>query len=154
MLRSYDTAQTNPVPASGSDSHAEGGGTEASGEKSHAEGSGSIASGVSSHAEGFYTTASGNYAHAEGISTVANHQAQHTFGKYNIEDNSDAAATLPGNYIEIVGNGTAVDNKSNARTLDWSGNEALAGSLTLGLGTANEITITAAQLKQLLDLLL
>jgi hypothetical protein len=41
----------------------------------------------------------------------------------------------------------------NARTLDWSGNESLAGGLTLGMGTSNEVTISAAQLKALLALL-
>lgn len=56
-------------------------------------------------------------------------------------------------YAEICGNGTADNARSNARTLDWSGNEALAGSLTLGKGTADETTITAAQLAQLLALL-
>jgi len=52
-----------------------------------------------------------------------------------------------------VGNGTAEDARSNARTLDWSGNETLQGSLTLGMGTADETTIYAAQLKALLAML-
>ena len=55
-------------------------------------------------------------------------------------------------HIEIVGKGTS-SARSNARTLDWAGNEALAGGLTLGKGTADETTITAAQLKALLALL-
>ena len=33
------------------------------------------------------------------------------------------------NYIEIVGNGTTSDARSNARTLDWQGNERLRGNL-------------------------
>ena len=56
-------------------------------------------------------------------------------------------------YVEIVGNGTADNARSNARTLDWDGNEYLAGSITLGKGTTDEVTLTAAQLKQLLALL-
>ena len=48
--------------------------------------------------------------------------------------------------IEIVGNGTGANAKSNARTLDWSGNETLAGGITLGKGTANETSLTAAEL--------
>lgn len=68
-------------------------------------------------------------------------------------DSSQSAATEKGTYVEIVGNGTNNNNRSNARTLDWSGNESLAGSLTLGKGTADEVTITAAQLAQLLALL-
>ena len=34
-------------------------------------------------------------------------------------------------YAEIVGNGTYNGNRSNARTLDWNGNEWLAGGLTI-----------------------
>lgn len=64
-------------------------------------------------------------------------------------------------YVEIVGNGYAemddqfnvTEYRSNARTLDWDGNESLAGSITLGKGTTDEVTLTAAQLKQLLALL-
>lgn len=62
------------------------------------------------------------------------------FGEYNALDPNWAAATAAterGTYVEIVGNGTA-GSLSNARTLDWSGNETLAGKLTLGAGpTAN-----------------
>lgn len=50
-------------------------------------------------------------------------------GKYNIEDTTNT-------YAEIVGNGTADNARSNARTLDWSGNETLAGGLTLGVPLA------------------
>ena len=41
-----------------------------------------------------------------------------------------AGANERGTYIEIVGNGTADNARSNARTLDWSGNEILTGSST------------------------
>lgn len=98
------------------------------------------------------TTTSGDYSHAEGTATIANHLSQHVFGEYNIEDPSTAQANARGNYVEIVGNGSE-NAKSNARTLDWSGNEVLQGSLTLGKGTADETTITATQLKALLALL-
>lgn len=133
--------------------HAEGTSTTASGVASHAEGSHSTASGGSSHAEGYYATASGSNSHAEGTNTVANHKSQHVFGEYNIADASDAAGTARGNYAEVVGNGTSDAARSNARVLDWSGNEKLAGGLTLGMGTADEVTVTAAQLKALLALL-
>ena len=80
----------------------------ASGDASHAEGISNIASGIAAHAEGYGTKASSNY--------------QHTLGKFNIEDTNNT-------YVEIVGNGTRSNNKSNARTLDWSGNEVLAGTV-------------------------
>ena len=139
--------------ASGWSSHAEGLETTASGVNSHAEGANTTASGGASHAEGTRTTASGPYSHAEGLYTTANHLGQHVFGTYNVADPSNNQPLTKGNYVEIVGNGTAENATSNARTLDWSGNEVLQGSITLGAGTADETTITAAQLKALLALL-
>lgn len=118
--------------AGGENSHAEGTGTTASGTNSHAEGLSSTALGLCSHAEGDNTTASGKNSHAEGNYTTANHKCQHVFGEYNIADPSLNSASTRGNYIEIVGNGTTTTNHSNARTLDWSGNETLAGNLTIG----------------------
>lgn len=138
--------------ASGIASHAEGGGATASGAAAHAEGQATTASGVNSHAEGNGTTASGTRSHAEGYQTIAKNASQHVFGEYNIADPSTHSDSLHGTYVEIVGNGTA-SARSNARTLDWDGNEALAGSLTLGKGTADEVTVTAAQLKQLIAML-
>ena len=133
--------------------HSEGGRTQAIGYYSHAEGQNTQAVGNVSHAEGSDTVASGGRAHAEGDYTIANHRAQHVFGQYNVADQSSAIANDRGNYVEIVGNGTEENERSNARTLDWNGNEALQGSLTLGKGTVDETTITAAQLKALLALL-
>lgn len=111
-------------------SHAEGSFTEASGGYSHAEGQRTVSSGAISHAEGSYTVASGSRSHSEGEHTIANHHSQHVFGQYNIADPSEAAATARGTYVEIVGNGTADNARSNARTLDWNGNEILAGTIT------------------------
>ena len=120
--------------ASGTESHAEGSFATASGNYSHAEGSNTTASEAGSHAEGWYTTASGTGSHAEGGNTIANHAYQHVFGAYNEEDSNVSTASQRGNYIEIVGNGTATNARSNARTLDWDGNEELAGTLTTGIG--------------------
>lgn len=131
--------------ASGPASYSEGQQTVASGNMAHAEGNYTIASGSTSHAEGRYTTASGGRSHAQGDSTIANHYAQHTMGAFNEADPSTAAATERGNYIEIVGNGTADDARSNARTLDWEGNEWLAGSLSIGSSTLTEDDITVWQ---------
>lgn len=87
--------------------------------------------GSCSFTQGSNIVASGQYSHGEGWWTIANHRSQHVFGEYNIADVSSATVSNRGNYIEIVGNGT--DNaRSNARTLDWSGNEVLAGNLTIG----------------------
>lgn len=140
-------AEGSETTASGNYSHAEGNRTTASGICSHAEGSETTASGNTSHAEGEGTTASGIASHAEGEGTIANHRSQHVFGQNNIEDPSTDPSYSRGTYVEIVGNGTD-DTRSNARTLDWSGNMWLAGSLSLG-----NTTITEAQLQSLLALL-
>lgn len=120
--------------ATGKASHAEGGApsslrsTKATGNFSHAEGNITTASGDYSHSEGCRTTSAGQGSHAEGEWTTASNKSQHVFGECNAYDGSSAAATERGNYVEIVGNGTT-SNRSNARTLDWSGNERLAGDL-------------------------
>ena len=97
--------------------------TTASGENSHAEGYGTKALGERSHAEGSNTEASGNYSHAEGYYTIASGEKQHVQGKNNIADTTSA---------HIVGNGAAEDSKSNAHTLDWSGNAWFAGDVYIG----------------------
>ena len=133
----------NGNKSSGSSSHVEGSFNYSSGSHSHVEGYGSSsldygvmnymnrASGYASHAEGNCTVANGDYSHAEGHSTIASSDYQHVFGRCNIEDTDDE-------YIEIVGNGTGSRSInqvplptecSNARTLDWNGNESLLGNL-------------------------
>ena len=141
---SYSHAEGGTTKATGALSHAEGGSTTAAGALSHAEGSNTIASGNVSHAEGYNTTASGVESHAEGHYTIAKANYSHVSGQYNVED-------LNNTYAEIIGIGTSNSSRKNGRTLDWSGNEQLAGSLTLGLGTTDQTTVTAAQLKQLLS---
>ena len=130
-------AEGNNTKALGDYSHAEGASREASGAASHAEGYSTIASGQSSHAEGNQTTASGNYSHAEGDNatasglvshaegsgTTAQGNNQHVQGKFNIADTTSAY---------IVGNGSRYSNKSNAHTLDWSGNAWFAGDVYTG----------------------
>lgn len=126
-------AQGSGTMASGTDSHAEGYYTVASGSGSHVEGSSSTASGGNSHAEGIYTTAIGSYSHTEGRYTTASYRSQHVFGEFNINDSIiNTQPTERGTYIEIVGNGTGNASRSNARTLDWQGNERIAGDLTFG----------------------
>ena len=121
--------------ASGQYSHAEGYQTTASESFAHSEGSHTIASGSGSHAEGLSTKASGYRSHAEGLNTIAQRASQHVFGEYNIADTKidtgyveKNMVSRKGSYVEIVGNGTADSSRSNARTLDWHGNEVLQGT--------------------------
>lgn len=129
------------------------------GNRNETHGAGASAFGYQSKAVGSYaeshgaiTEASGMMSTTHGFRTKANHKSQFVFGEYNVEDDSTANANSRGKYVEIVGNG-AKNALSNARTLDWQGNESLAGGLTLGKGTADEVTLSAAQLKRLLALL-
>lgn len=65
---------------------------------------------IGSHIEGFGNSIIGDY--------------QHVQGKYNAAD---------ANKAFIIGNGTADNARSNALTVDWSGNTAIAGDLTTGV---------------------
>ena len=136
-------AEGQTTEASGRLSHAEGSQTKASGEASHAEGSGTIALGYASHAEGDGTKASHMYAHAEGDHTIASEWASHTEGKGTIA--KDEAQHVQGKYniessslAHILGNGTRggspdyTISRSNAHTIDWSGNAWFAGDVYTG----------------------
>ena len=115
-------AEGNNTEASGDSSHAEGWKTIASGNRSHAEGWETTSQNLCSHAEGQKTIASGDYSHAEGYNTTASGEYQHVQGKWNIADTTSA---------HIIGNG-AFQNRSNAHTLDWSGNAWFAGDVYTG----------------------
>jgi len=117
--------------ASGNYSHVEGNKNIASGDSSHAEGGDTIASGSYTHAEGYKTTASGYYSHAEGYGTVAQRKSQHVIGEYNAYDMT-GGQTTHGKYLSIAGNGADESNRSNAYTLDWSGNGCFAGDVYVG----------------------
>ena len=129
--------------ASGFASHSEGRETTASGYCSHTEGVETTASGYYSHTEGDSSTASGMCSHAEGVGTTASNKAQHVFGMYNTVDNT-GSATTKGTYVEIVGKGTADGARSNARTLDWSGNEWVAGTITAAGGFSGNLSGNAS----------
>lgn len=93
------------------------------GDYSFAEGYNNEASGNYSHAEGFETTASSDYSHAEGMGTKAASFNQHVQGTYNIVDAA---------YADIIGNGAGDAYRSNAATVDWSGNTWYAGDVYVG----------------------
>lgn len=111
--------------AIGEYSHAEGQNTRALAVYSHAEGNTTVATGASSHAEGGGSRANGGASHAEGLWTIASSDYQHAQGKYNIED-------LNNTYSFIIGNGSNIDNRSNAFAIDWRGKIYVNNS---GVGT-------------------
>lgn len=119
----YSHAEGSNTVASDLSCHAEGSGTTASGNCSHAENTGCIASGSNSHAEGYYTKATGEHSHASGNHTIAGWEV-FALGRYN-KKAEDVAL--------VVGNGWGNESnewRSDALTLDYSGNLKLAGNLT------------------------
>ena len=118
----YDHAEGFDTEASGTSSHAEGYNTTASGVASHAEGIDTFATGYYTHAEGRKTTASGDYSHSQNNYTIAQRKSQTALGEYNTADTTGADGTVRGSYALIIGNGTADNARSNALTVDWSGN--------------------------------
>lgn len=160
--RSDAHAEGYQTTASGVNTHAEGYQTEASGYTSHAEGINAIASGNVAHAEGQLTIAAGSYSHVSGKYNTADSYdtwpewtantvyavgdkvkitSETTVEGYickianndNVFTKSHWADTWNQmNYVEIIGNGNAVDDRSNARALDWDGNEHLMGDIYVG----------------------
>lgn len=137
--------------ASGPGAHAEGNGNKASGWYSHAEGENNAALERCSHVEGIGNSAHVIGAHVEGggniVSGFQQPSADHDFihvGGVNSKPLSaqDRATTVTigdkeyhvGGLLEVIGNGTSSEARSNARTLDFEGNEYLAGGLQLGTG--------------------
>lgn len=86
-------------------------------------------------------------------------RAQHVIGEYETNDPEEMNIknglkhSDRGFFIEIVGNGQDPQNRSNARALDWNGNEYLRGTLTIGAGTENEVTLRPGTLKKIIQLL-
>ena len=154
-------AEGYTTTASGNYAHAEGRQTTSSGVGAHSEGKQTNASGNYSHAEGEQTTAYAQASHVVGRynsnDTYINWATWTANTSYEVGDkvqrvengtrrgyvcknaNSDAECNLSNwdvdvlmNFVELVGNGTNTNNKSNARALDWNGNERIKGDLYIG----------------------
>ena len=123
--------------ATGSAAFASGQSNKATGKMAHVEGTQNEAAGDFSHAEGSYTKATGVRGHAEGWGTMATANTQHVQGKYNYLDKAGSA----GNYAHIVGNGDSDDKRSNAHTLDWSGNAWFAGDVTATKANGESVSL-------------
>lgn len=159
---------SNPNAASGAGAIAAGAGATASGLCSFAFGSSSQsfgppeASGAASFAFGLASKASGNYsiafgqvpeakavaALAFGDHVIASGRASLVAGRYNVEDENAVDASHGAGarkYLLIIGNGTADNARSNAMTVDWNGNEVLAGKLTLGAAPTEDMDAATKQ---------
>lgn len=150
---SYSHAEGFTTTASGVNSHAEGNQTVASGITSHSEGNYTVAAGADSHVGGRLNTVdsydnwtewTANTAYVVGdkrkVTTTSNDvttitgyicNTAHTSGSsFDASKWTNQYGKM--NYAEIIGNGTAIDARSNARALDWDGNERLMGDVYVG----------------------
>lgn len=138
----YSHAEGSENRATDNYAHAEGFQNIGSGIASHVEGAGNVTGGYTAHAEGLETGAYGRASHAEGYKTKADGRSTHVFGEYNTVNESVGDQNERGRFVEMVGNGFE-GYDSNARTLDWLGNEELAGNLTInGTPTDNKHAAT------------
>ena len=82
----------------------------------------------------FYTNiAHGDNSHSEGTGSITTAKAQHVEGEYNLYNEQEIDTAIErGQYVHIVGNGTAYNNRSNAHTLDWDGNAWYSGDVYVG----------------------
>lgn len=78
--------------------------------------------------------------HVEGIGNISLGDYQHVQGKYNV---SDATKSF------IIGNGTSANARSNALTVDWSGNTAIAGDLTVGVALSTTAQTVAGAINEI-----
>jgi len=129
----YSIAEGEETVAAGTDSHTEGIFCRTLGRCAHAEGYGTMA--YHGHAEGRETQSMGSNSHAGGYHTIAQRASQMVIGEYNkpdtgtilISGSEDSKRLERGDYAFIIGNGTS-NARSNALTIDWSGN-----LMTLGM---------------------
>lgn len=75
-----------------------------------------------------YFNASSNGAHVEGIDNFTHGEGSHVQGKHCIKPTK----LTVDRYAHVVGNGTTPNNRSNAHTLDWSGNAWYQGLIRVG----------------------
>lgn len=141
-------AEGRETKAIGYLSHTEGRKTKATGESSHAEGEQTTSSGLVAHAEGLSTKASANYSHSQNVGTMAVKKAQTAIGTYNEEDTSTTTTHRNGDvdygaYAFIVGNGSSTADRSNALTIDWTGNVVTKGHVQAQSSILDRASTTA-----------
>ena len=109
---------------------------------SHAEGLGTLALGQSQHVFGEYNigdtldypdwVSGTSYAVGDNVKYDYKFYTCSTANSDTEFDSSNWTIVTKYKYVEIVGNGSANNSRSNARTLDWEGNEYLSGNLIVG----------------------
>ncbi|MGE0637305.1 MAG: hypothetical protein AB7P01_12735, partial [Bacteroidia bacterium] len=120
------TALGSFTNASGTNSTAMGAETSASGSGSTAMGVYTTASGINSTAMGQGTTASGNFSTAMGDRTTAKSTSETAIGSWNTNYNPFSTnAWYATDRLFVIGNGTDIDNPSNAMVVLKNGNTGI-----------------------------
>ena len=130
----FSHASNRNTIASATCAHAVGEGTQATADAAASEGFNTTASGFAGHAEGYETTASAYASSSGGYYTVADQAYQTAIGKYNLTEQSGV--------LFSVGNGTAIDMRSDALQIHEDGNAVLAGNLEFN-GISLQDTLTS-----------
>lgn len=127
----YSVAMGLETQASGANSTTTGSGTIASGAISTAMGFGTTASGISSMATGYGTDASGTSSTAMGRDTIASDYSSLVIGHCNLEGSTPETWYMfdSNNTAFVIGNGTSVNDRSDAFLVKFSGDATLAGEL-------------------------
>ena len=94
--------------------------------------------GAYSFSSGYRNQSQGSCSISFGYNNISNCLGQLSFGHYNQRATNIA-------FLEAVGNGTDDEHRSNARVLDYAGNETLAGKLTVGANPVNDMDVTTKQ---------
>lgn len=118
----------NNNSANGGCSTAMGDRSRANGDYSFAAGSLNEAGGICAVAMGYNNLASAPYSCALGRWTVASTSCQSARGSYNTTNNI---------YLDIVGNGSSYQNRSNAYALTWDGDAHYALNTAAASGTVD-----------------
>ena len=122
----------NKTIASGVGSTAMGFGTIASGDFSTAIGDYTLSSGDFSTAMGKGTMASGGYSTAMGFFSTAEDHMTLALGAFNKADETPNPDNFSyQNTAFVIGNGTALDDKSDALVVKFNGDATLAGNLNI-----------------------
>lgn len=126
----HAVAEGNGTNARGLASHSEGNLTEANGSVSHAEGNSTHALGTYSHAEGKDSRATGYSSHAQNEGTTAQGMCQTAIGVYNVVQGT-TTSKVDTDYALIIGNGTSINDRSNALAVQWDGTVVFQDNSTI-----------------------
>lgn len=138
-------AEGSSTKTFGAYAHSEGASTVAQGEASHAQGNGAVANGKASDAGGYRCSANGDYSFARGNNSIARNEGQSALGVGIDSGSSAIGGMFVGKYnapndsaIFQVGNGTSTTARSNAFSIDSSGNATIAGRLSVASAPVND----------------